>query len=183
MIDLLEKDDRRKITAEYRVRYISVALFAVGLVGVIALVVVGSVYGAQRIEARTLRQSLTQFEQSKKLGTNANYVTDLAKANSSITRLTTDKNSLRRVSMVLDELARFRPAGIRISGVNLERGTGQGWLVRLAGQAARRQDILTYVEALKKQTIFTSVESPLSNLVKEANSDFALVLSFQPSSR
>ncbi|MCC6290629.1 hypothetical protein IT398_00975 [Candidatus Nomurabacteria bacterium] len=52
--------------------------------------------------------------------------------------------------------------------------------VSIAGRASQRQALIDFVTTLKQDKIFSTVESPISNLIKNRDLDFTIELTINP---
>lgn len=180
MINLLEKKDQRAIKWEYYRRLAVVAsLMIIALLG-ISLLVAGTFYQLQLTQKQLLEDSLAGLTKESGVKEAATFVADQDLANLLIARIVSDKVNLHAVSALLEAVSQNRPAGVKLATIGLERGADGQWLMKLAGQAARRTDLITFTDALKLDKTFSAVDSPFSNLIKEFNSEFVINLILAP---
>ena len=66
------------------------------------------------------------------------------------------------------------PAGITLSHFSFEDGTKR---ILLRGHAATRSDLLQLISAMRKNSLFENVESPVENILQEQNISFSLSFS------
>lgn len=57
---------------------------------------------------------------------------------------------------------------------------GKSATLQLEGQASTRETLIAFVNALKKEKIFKTVESPVTNLIKSQNPALSLKLTLSP---
>jgi len=96
------------------------------------------------------------------------------------------KKQLRRLDGLTDIEQGFTPAlgvisekrngDIRLEAISYERREGELATLRISGVAASRQALLRFVDALRTDSFFAAVESPVTNLIKVQNVDFTLTL-------
>jgi len=74
---------------------------------------------------------------------------------------------------VLDELAKIKPAGVFYRNMKISIISKK---VSIAGYAKTRSDVLVIKESLQASSIFSSVESPFSNLLQTSDVEFSFNL-------
>jgi Tfp pilus assembly protein PilN len=71
-----------------------------------------------------------------------------------------------------------RSSAIILNSVNYKRGEEKvKSTLTITGIAAKRTDLTALRDSLKKDAMFTSVELPISNLAKETDVEFTMILS------
>lgn len=73
----------------------------------------------------------------------------------------------------LKTIAEDTPAGITVTALSYSKSRGT---FNLDGHANRRDDLLVFVSRLQNETMFSSVDSPITNLLKETDATFHLSL-------
>jgi len=91
-------------------------------------------------------------------------------------------NEARRFSFadILMDTANTIPFGITLSNFAFESADGGAFKIGLDGKAATRGDLINYVNNLRRIEKFASVESPLSNLLREQDVTFRLTINIKP---
>lgn len=85
---------------------------------------------------------------------------------------------LRPSPLVYIDIVRSHASGgISLNGYAIE--AGEGLVLKVAGTAASRETLQRFVAALQKEERIASVESPVSNYVKSAESPFSLTIMFK----
>lgn len=74
---------------------------------------------------------------------------------------------------LLTETFRDTPTGVRLQEVSFQAGRGE---VAMAGFSSTRSALLEFIRALERSPRIASVSSPLSNLVRETDIAFTLVV-------
>jgi len=74
-------------------------------------------------------------------------------------------------------IAEDTPAGITVTALSYSKSRGR---FDLDGHANRREDLLVFVSRLKNETMFSAVDSPITNLLKEIDAKFHLSLTVNP---
>lgn len=78
-------------------------------------------------------------------------------------------------SPILMALSNAGMTEIHLSQITIRQGSGK-YVVELAGNADTRDDFLQYVRRLKSEKAFDTVTSPVSNLLKDKNAPFNIVV-------
>jgi len=181
MIDLLGTDDKKLVLKEYRKRLILGYGFSLCLVFLISIISIASFYGALLIEKRSLEQTLA----SESAGVGAKefdmFTDQVGQANRMIKTIVEDRQNVHSATVVLDEVLKVRPRAVRIFSFDLAKAEANTWSFKLSGKSARRQELLSFTNDLKKSALFQKVDSPFSNLIKDTNSDFSVILTVVPS--
>ncbi|MBI4709363.1 MAG: PilN domain-containing protein, partial [Candidatus Portnoybacteria bacterium] len=80
------------------------------------------------------------------------------------------EGQIKRYSSMIEELASLASGGIKFKELSFNKNE-----VSLEGLALTRAELLAFKEALEESPDFESVESPLSNLLKQNNIDFSFI--------
>ncbi len=128
------------------------------------------------IQLKTYTQTIKSTEASFQGQSVEHQKSLIADFNQNLATIDQIQKNHRYYSPVLIEIANLMPAGARLEGLSLDE-TGQ---VTLSGWSARRTDVLLLKQALEKSTLFTKVDSPLSNLTKQTDISFSFKLEFEP---
>jgi hypothetical protein len=72
-------------------------------------------------------------------------------------------------SVILSDLAKFAPAGVKFSGFSFDPATKKAVL---NGHSATRDEFLVFQKSLEGYFQFSQIDSPVSNLTKPADNDF-----------
>jgi len=174
MINLLLPEEQKKRRVEYRHRLFVVMgwLFASWLI--IYIVIIGTLYFIINLKSSDVNRALTEVE--KQLSTQGIDKLALAieEANDQLDRLNLEKKS-STPSSVLRHLTDSLTGGIKLSKIGYAGGESETKL-ELSGTSSTRQAFLNYLEILRADKIFSKVESPIANLIKERDLDFNLTL-------
>lgn len=163
MSNLLLASEKRLALHEYRLRTAIAFLFLLGAlttVGVVALVpsfvrirsLVFSAENTRSFEAETLEQ----------LGI-SEVARGFREANEELSVLAStlarpDFASLMRI------LTTARPGGVSIQSILYEPRSGESALLTLGGTALLRDDLLQFIEALRRERAFAAVDLPIDTL-------------------
>jgi len=176
MINLLLPEDKKIILNEYRMRVIFSYAVAMCLLLVILIIAGASFYGASLISQNSLKVALKTealVVLPKEVDEYSLYV---IKANKMINLLTTDQNNLHSASTLFDRIIIAKPNGIKLRTIKIGRGSDSGWILSLQGISEQRNDLIDFIAALKKDPLFSTIDSPLANLIKGVNSEFSMTV-------
>ena len=173
MINLLFPADQKAIRAEYRHRLFVVGgWFVFGLI-LIALVIVGSFvfiisgrYNEVREQVAAAQREFAGDELAKARQTveQANAATEVLLANP----------ASESPIIVYRRLIDARGPGIRLTQIGFS-SAGRG-RVEITGQSATRAALLAYLDKLRTEPHFQSVDSPIKNIIRERDVAFTLTI-------
>lgn len=190
MINLLPVEEKRKIRRMYRIRVAVVSLcFAAAMIAVSLASLLPSFFAASsKYSAAALSSQMAESE-------NAAVKEDLEKrvkdANRAVSLLAGSGGSSSPRGLFLEIISR-KPAGIRITAISYSaeapaaKGGAQGSppkRVIVGGTAATRENLLSFMNALKSEEMFASADLPISNFVKDRNLDFSINILLSTSSK
>ena len=83
--------------------------------------------------------------------------------------------SYRQTSLVayMHKIAEDTPPGIVLTSLSFDK---KGARISIQGTAKRRDDLLDFVARLRAEPSFTSINSPITNLLKEVNAAFEITI-------
>lgn len=158
----LEWDRRRRIAVATAVRLIAGAAALWVMLAGVAWYLRAE---ADRIAAElTSQRELLAQSELQQLETNFRKTVQLAEA------VRTVSKSAQTVSPVLIEVARLVPAGVELKSIEY---TAKGRRVSLRGHAPTRELVIRIEDAIRRESRYTDVDAPPTNLVKPADVDFS----------
>lgn len=80
---------------------------------------------------------------------------------------------------ILEEITRIVPTGVYLTNFSYQRETNQ---IKISGRADQREDFLLFQKNISEDALFTELESPLSNLLKQKEVDFNFSFKIKESS-
>ncbi|MFH1170253.1 MAG: hypothetical protein V1704_01700 [Candidatus Vogelbacteria bacterium] len=177
MINLLIPSDRQKARAEYR-RRLSIM---VGLLSFSLILIVNIILGAfavilsWRRDEALARVAVVHREFASEELTAARRTT--GEINTTVKILVT-KPLMAPISTIYQHLIEKRLVGVKLT--RLEFTATDGGQVSVDGQSETRATFLAYLEALRADTYFQRVESPVKNIIREQDITFNMVLILAP---
>jgi hypothetical protein len=149
---------------------------AFGLLLIIAVVALFSFYGALLINQGALQTIWTLESKDLKSDEVDTYSNNISKANKMVDFLTNDKGKLHYSSLLIDKIVFNKPSGVKIRSIDIGKNKEQLWSIILKGVSGNRNDLVAFTTSLKKDPLFSSVDSPFSNLIKGGGSDFSIII-------
>lgn len=177
MINLLSIEEKKELISDYRRRRLVVWLMVILSALVLAILMLSSCW--VMLSYRTL--SLAKVLNSKKYEISNKSFDSLSQTvkstNDKLTIFLANTGELAKPSAVLKQIVDKRRSGIRILGISYERKDGTNAAVTVRGKSNDRNAVLGFADALRKDPLFVSVDSPISNIIRQTNSDFNITTS------
>jgi hypothetical protein len=172
MINLLTPEAQASLRRQYirRRRVVASGMILFCLISILALastillqLQVKSNEIQTKLDAQTTSDEDVQQEQ------------DLKQINAELALLRS-RGSEPAISDLLSLVSDMRPSGITISSWSFSAPSSAAVVISLKGQARDRSTLLAFESALRNSDAFASVDSPVSNLIKNQNGDFSITL-------
>ena len=166
MINLLPleyKKNQRKALL-FRVSFVALTIFSLVVAASSILLLPLYLSATAQLNLYKTSQSFSDTETSSRTITDTNNKI-------SIFALEESDSQFSAVLTLLDEIT---PSGISITDMTLATSDSgkKSTQLELRGNASTRESLVKFVDALKAQKSFESVELPISGLVKDSNIDF-----------
>lgn len=177
MINLLPLSEKKKILTEYRLRLGVVSVFAVAGLVLASLALLGPSYFLSISKHTLVSSDLARLEAAHVGVPQAgDAVTEIKVVNKKVDIfLKTEKVPHLVFSETILKIIATKGAQVKIIGFMYDAVPDRE-RVTLSGVAASRDSLAQFVEALKKDTTFTTVTLPISSYVKSTDIDFSIVL-------
>lgn len=128
------------------------------------------------IQLKSVTSNLDSIQSSFKGQDLITQQTAVASLNSYLEKIDAIQKNQKNYSNLIIFLAGIIPAGVRLDTLSLNEQNE----VSLNGFAQRRELVVSLKDALEKSELFSNIESPLSNLVKETDINFYFKFKLQP---
>jgi len=174
-VNLLPETEQKNIVAEYRRRISASYGFGLSALLVAMILTVIGLNTALWIEQNSLIKTKQTMVAGLETADDKPAIQTVASLNKMINYLVNDKKNLHSVTVLIDRINELKPAGIKITTLDLDRASS-GWSITLRGWSAKRQDIVDFVAALEKCSLLTEINSPVANLLKETKGDFIITV-------
>lgn len=177
MLNILPKKEKKKIMLEYRLRLATVATLAVATLILSSLVLLAPAYLIAMEKNKDANNTLTILQENKGDIVNEKEINaEVSSANKNISLFLKKSTSYidSPVSFV-EKILEIKGSEIKIIGFTYDASLDQERMV-ITGTARTREGLAGFIDELKKEPTFTSVELPISSYVKSTNIDFSAVI-------
>ena len=177
MLNILPKIEKKKIMLEYRLRLATVAVLAVTALILSNLVLLAPVYLIAVEKNSDAKNDLNILQESKSKVINEKDVnTEVLAVNKNIALfLKTGAAEAASPVTFISKILEIKGDLVRISGFTYDASGAEERMV-VTGTARTRESLAKFIEALKKEPKFTSIDLPISSYVKSSNIDFSAVI-------
>lgn len=93
----------------------------------------------------------------------------VSRINARVAELNSNQKRVKKTSEIIERIIKVKSGEISIESFAFNLGR-----LEIKGSSASRSGLINFVDNLKKQDIFSSIESPLSNFLKEKDIDFSI---------
>ncbi len=128
---------------------------------------------ARRLQAE---ESVIQKLQLSSMESNINYI------NKNVQLFEAGEQQRNSFSKLVIGAANSLPEGVRLVSIELKKNANGLFLITLTGKADKRENLLSYINNLNTLSDFSSINSPITNLLSESRVSFSLDLSIKPES-
>lgn len=176
-LNLLPPAEKRVFELEQIQRWI---LFYGG--GVLAMLVVfavllAGIWSFMLMQQKSLVSDFESIQSNTSWGqTLLSQRESIKKTNQALEKISQIQKDHQYYSGLLIGLADLIPSGVRLESLSVDK---QGQMA-FYGFAPRRELVIALEQNLEKSTLFANIESPLSNITKEAAINFQFKLKFKP---
>lgn len=172
MVNLLPQETKRGLVRRYYLRYAT--LVFVGLAT--ALLIGGTLLIPSYLTSRESANSYERYRDALEgvvgLKERAAVTTDMARLGERVRIMETYAESALTADLI-DAVGEEVTAGISVRSLSFTR-TDQGATVTLGGDAATRQALLSFADALRAASAFSEAALPVSQLVAERDIGFSI---------
>lgn len=126
-----------------------------------------------RTSALTKVLNSTKYEMSNKTFNDLSQVVNTA--NGKLTIFLSNTSEIVRPSLVIKKIVDKRKSGLRILGIAYERKDSASASVTIRGKSNDRNALIRFVDALRQDPLFVTVDSPIANIIKQTDSDFNIM--------
>lgn len=177
MLNILAIEEKKRILTEYRFRLAVVLVFAVAAWVFSSLVLLVPSYLLAVSKYNDVAQELSTLEQKSGIAGQEKSVNEqINETNKKINLfLSANINESTSPSQAIINILTIKGVAIKISGFTYDVNAGKERMVIL-GTATDRDSLAQFVDTLKKDPTFLSVDLPISSYVKSTNIDFSIVI-------
>ena len=174
MTNLLTIEEQKNVVGEYHRRLVWCYGFLTAVLFLIAILATGAFYFSLQIEQASIKDSIKTREVKYNIAEFDKYDLVIKRNGIIVNFLTNDTDNLHEVSKLIDRLNVDRPVGIKINTVEINKAGSVGWPISLRGTSANRQNIIDFANNLKNDALFSDINYPVSDLIKETGGEFSI---------
>lgn len=179
MINLLPISGIKRVISEYRIRLTATALVMLATTMIIAIILLVPAYLLASHKQSTVVENLSKTDDKKTSFQEAKNLEIIVKETDTTIDLLNEKGKKFTLSSdLLQKTAHYKTEDIKIRGIFYNKTDIESTL-SLKGMATNRQSLTNFVEILKKDAVFKDVSLPISDLVKDKNIDFTVMIKYK----
>lgn len=176
MINLLPISGIKRIISEYRVRLVATALVMLAVTMLIAIVLLFPAYLLASHKRTVVLEDLSKIGDRDASSQELKDLEKIIKETDATLDLLGGKGQKFSISGdILTKTSGYKTENIKITGIFYDKKDPESSL-SLKGTAANRQSLTNFIEMLKKNTAYKDVILPISDLVKDRNIDFTIMI-------
>lgn len=176
MINLLPTEEKKKTRAEYRFRLGAIVALTVALLFLISLVLLSPVYLLTLSKYQFASEKLVKLETEQGQKEQEKEIDARIKAvNKEIALFSKENKDQVVFSEIVTKIIELKGSTIKIQNMFYEINSGRGHFI-ISGRADDRDNLALFIEKLKKDSFFTTVDIPISSYIKSADIDFSVIL-------
>jgi Tfp pilus assembly protein PilN len=173
MFNLLPEPEKKQILDEYKLRRLVVLLLFVFVVGLVAVVSIFPSYILASVKVSEVESNLLSAKNSPIFAEEATLTAAITGANQKLVTLLPPRGEAY-VENILSTVISHKNDTIRLNGFSFTRGVSGSSDLLVNGVASNRDALSSFVDTLKKDSFFTTVDLPVSNFAKDANASFSI---------
>lgn len=175
--NLLPFSEQNKIARRRAFRFLTVAGLMIFLILLAAVFLLLPSYLFLSFQSKELARKLEIEKQSSELKKAESTETAIRNLNRRIGILNINKNVLKNSFSEIAFLAEKKPVGVLINSFLYEKGKqDKPDTLIVAGDAKTRDSFLRFTEILEKNSAFSRVYSPVSNILSKEEIEFSLII-------
>lgn len=121
------------------------------------------------IQLKAIERLVIVEEKSASAQTIKELKEEIATFNQKLEILDQIQSKTKGYSIILEDLAKIIPSGVRLYSFSFDSKTKK---IAIEGYAPERNQVISLKESLEKSSEFNSIESPISNLLKQKDINF-----------
>lgn len=176
MNNILQKEEKKKILTEYRLRLGVVGVFLVASLVFANLVLLAPSYLLAISKYNSVSNELVNIEKKQKQSAGHKDInSEIREINKKVDLFIRKEPSPGYSSQIVLNILKLKGGDVKIDGITYDASVGNGRII-VVGTALNRDSLARFIEILKKDQTFSKVELPISSYVKSTNIDFSVVL-------
>jgi len=171
MINLLPPENKIAIKKEYLRRLVVVfGIFLLSIILVIAVLLI-TLFFIVNNQKKAQDEAVFLVKEHLSLQNEAEISSLVSEINSKISLLSNNKKNAKRVSEIIEKIIGIKTKEIKITSLSFDSSK-----ISIYGTSETRTDLINFIEDFKKEPVFSRVNFPLSNFLKEGNVEFNIVI-------
>ena len=175
MFDLLPQQEKKNLTKEYRLRFVTVSLMLLGSLGVLALTVLTPSYFLSyqkekeaQAEHEILKREIEQGSKDELSG-----ILNLAGKQAKLLKAFSPASYTFEL---VGNVVQSKSPDIQIMGLRIIRNEDESREVAVIGKAENRDALLAFVQVLESEPAFSLVTVPVSNCADASDINFSILV-------
>lgn|SRR3989338_2477443 len=174
MLNLLPKEEKYFVRAEYRRRLAVVSLVALGIATLLGSIFLLPAFFHIRGIGQNAKENAEKLKNDSMFKEREVFVEELSRANDTLKAFSAKVSGLDSHELIRRVVSR-RLSGIYLSLIDIRMSAdGESGELKISGTAKDRATLRSFAEALRRETIFSSVDVPVGNFAKERNLVFSI---------
>ena len=177
-INLLPREYQDELKYERFSRFLTAFGSSVFLIILINMALLSPLWIFFALEKTELMRQLESTKNSPTFLRVEDVELEIENLNANIVSFNNQKNKLRAAAPAISSILSRRPSGVVIAGINFlsaDKNKGQA-SISISGTAKNRDLLLSFAGSNESNAFFKKVHSPITNLLKESDLDYSLVL-------
>ena len=175
MFNLLSRQDKLSLKAEYNRRKFVVALYLLATTLVISSIFLFPSHLVSSFKHSDIAQTAEILKNNIAIKNREDLNALIEAANKKITALSVGSDI--QITKHLADISEYRTAGIRLTGFAFGYSEkDKKTLISLKGIAADRETLLAFAESLKSDPAYEEVDLPISNFTRERDINFTMTI-------
>lgn len=178
-INLLPRDYQKNFIRERVRRLIAVLGAAIFLVILVNIGLISPLWIFLSLEEKELSRQLDAVKSSPAFGRVAEIEKNIEDLNEAVNLFKARENDRFRLTPALESVIKNKPDGVKIESFYFSSARDvppQPPRISVFGKAQNREALILFTQKNNADPFFSSVQSPISNLLKDADFDYSLIL-------
>lgn len=175
-MNLLPLQKQKEILARYRVRLAALCVVSLSVLALTALVLMVPAYVVVSNKEALAEAQIARAGRGYGEASSTQDLREIAKSiREKVSVLAPERSPSPSASAVIEDFLAHRTAGISVTALFFDM-TASGATLSARGVAHDRQTLADFVDGVKSDPLFRTVELPASSFVQKANIDFVVTL-------
>ncbi len=177
MINLIPKEEKKKMKKDFLFRVLTVSLVVFGFVVIAGAVALLPSYFQAVIENSLAREKLALQQNEPVSVSEAQVMAEISDLDKKLQIIeSASENKFIVSDRVINDVIFKKMSDIKVTDISYENNVTKGREIRISGEAPSRERLLLFRLALEASGKFQKVDLPISNFVRGKNITFSLTL-------